>query len=233
MCHRDRLSSLPEPASYTEINGDIDALVFGGTDNQRRIAILPDIYGANPFYQSFSTYLADKGSQVFLVNPFSKLEELPEVTREAAFERRHKVMDKTYLDQLEVFLKEQDINAVVGFCLGGTWVLELARRGYTDELVAYYPFPQGLPNADAIPTPLDYMADINTPVTVLMGWEDDRVGTEVTEQTVAIAAQNSNLKLKVYDGSAHGFLTDLESDNELLAANAQDSLDICTAQLFT
>lgn len=232
MCHGAPSSAFPEPGPCETLQGPIEAFVYGEANATRSIAIIPDIYGCNPFYRGFATHLARKDVRVYLVNPFAGLGELEEVTREKAFERRHGVRDKAFLDQFEVFLQEHGIGAVVGFCLGGLYVMELARRGNPATLIGLYPFPAGLQNQDPLPVPLDTLEDVQTPQTILVGDQDAGAGIDNVKTMADIATRNAALDLHVYEGSGHGFLTDLDSDDAHLKRNAQDAVAVVEQRLF-
>ena len=170
--------------------------------------------------------LSQTGSDVYLVDAFAGLGDLPEVTREAAFARRGKVKDKAFLDSFEKFASARGLEAVVGFCLGGLYVFELARRGMEADLVGLYGFPQGLPNADALPIPFDYLTSVEQPFTMLMGSEDESVGREHLERLASMAGDVPAMTLKMYEGVGHNFLPFLDSDDPAKKAVAQDALSI-------
>ncbi len=228
MCHRNTVAALPRPGMHTvKRDSGLKYWQFG-EGSRGRLAIITDIYGCNDFYQSFATHFAEQGWTVDLIDLFSDLGELPEITREAAFERRHKLRDAETCNKLETFIAAQHVDAVIGFCLGGNYVFEMARRGVDVRFVAYYPFPAGLTNQDAIPDPLEYLADVTQPVTALVGDCDDSAGRENMTSLAAIAAGNPALDVMVYAGSGHGFLGHLDSEDEALRANAERSLAVCT-----
>jgi len=227
MCHGEQLASFPPPGEFELISEDVDAFAIGRDDATKRLAIIPDIYGCNPFYRGFSTYLADKGARVFLVDLFAGHGELAEATREAAFERRHKISDNDFVDRLVSFHEKNGITGVIGFCIGGLFVFELARRELNGALIGFYPFPQGLQNQDPVPIPFDYLDSVNTPNTVLLGDQDALLGPEIVERMRLAADQSSAIDLHLYEGSGHGFLGDLDSSDEHLRNNAQDALAVC------
>jgi carboxymethylenebutenolidase len=70
------------------------------------------------------------------------------VTREAAFARRAKLRDRTYVGAIESFARQHETTGVVGFCLGWLYAFELARRGLPAMLASLYGFPQGMPAAE-------------------------------------------------------------------------------------
>ena len=234
MCHGDKLSALPEPGTY-EIK-EAEGLKYWdyasvSGDASKRVIILTDIYGCNEFYQSFATYLAGKGWQVHLVDLFADLHELSEITREAAFERRHLLRDRQVCDQLERYIDSQEVSAVVGFCLGSNYALELAKRNVPANLVGYYPFPAGLPNQDGIEIPLSYMGQLQKPITLLVGDSDDSSGRENMAKVAELAQTNEALDVHVYHQSGHGFLSHLDSEDHTLRKNAEDSLAVCEQAL--
>src|SRR3546814_8976286 len=92
----------------------------------------------------------------------------------------------------------------MGFCLGGNFVLELARRVSDCALLAVYPFPQGLPNVAPLAPPIDYLPKIETPVTILLGDTDASVGAENVEALAACVEGNPAVSLHIFRGVGHG-----------------------------
>lgn len=227
MCHGEPSPYFPEPIVDGEFSAEVEGLAFGSETALTRIAVIPDIYGLNQFYRGFCTHLASKGGRVFLVDPFANLGGLREITREAAFARRMKVCDKAFVDRFQAFCTSHKIGGVVGFCLGGYYVFELARRDVSQDLVGFYGFPQGMQNIDPLPTPFDYLASIKKPHTCLMPGQDQSVGVENVKRLGEMATTNPSLKLKIYEASGHGFLKDLDSEDAQLRSNAEDALATC------
>lgn len=224
MCHGQSVSLFPEPGTPAAVGGEAAALAYGDPGAATRLAILPDVFGCTPFYRGLAAYLAGKGARVFLMNPFADLGELSEPTLDAAFARRSRLHDFSYLDRFEGFALETGIRGTIGFCLGGLYILELARRSLPGNLVAYYPFPQNLPNQDPVPTPFDYLETLQKPVTVLVGDSDTPVGPANVGRMAEIAARNPAFTVHVYPGSEHGFLADIDSVDPVLRANARNAL---------
>jgi len=236
MCHSSKPALFPSTEPVGRIEGEVSAWRYAGRGAAGAgpcLAVLPDIYGCNAFYRGFAAYLAQAGAaEVLLVDPWQPFGELREETREAAFERRHKLADRRFMEALSAFLVEQGVQGVVGFCIGGLFVFELARRGVGGALVAFYPFPQGLPNQDALAVPFDYLGAVQTPHTVLVGARDTLLGDENLRRLQGVAARNPALDLHVLPEAGHGFLSDLESDDALRAATARSALDVCVQKLF-
>jgi len=231
MCHGVKSAAFPDPGPFSTYSTAIQASIYGDEDASKKIAILPDIYGCNPFYQGFATHLAEKDARVFLVDIFAGLGDIPKATREAAFERRHALRDKTFVDSFEVFIDAESIDAVVGFCLGGLFVFELARRNVRPVLIGLYPFPQGLKNQDPLDVPFDYLPEVTKQHQILVGADDASLGPENLERLRAVSADNAALDLHVFETSGHGFLADLTSDDALKRENAELALEICERTL--
>ena len=234
MCHGQPLAAFPAPPPARSFRAAVAGLTWQAPDQTAgRIAILPDIYGCNLFYQGFSARYLARGYAVYLVDPFDGLGDLPEVTREAAFARRHKVRDRAFVDAMERFVAAEQITGVIGFCLGGLYVFDLARRGVEAALVGFYGFPQGMANADPLIPPVDYLDSVKTPNLALMGADDAVVGAAHIARLADIGRTNPALDVVVYDGVGHNFLPLLDSDDPALRGIAQDAMARCDAALET
>ena len=232
MCHTNKIEYFGDFNQCKLFSAEVDGLFYPASDAARKVAVLPDIYGLTDFYKGYASYVSGFGANTWLTNPWSPFGELPEPTREAAYERRHKLKDREHCDQLELFLASEGIDAVVGFCIGGNFVLELARRGYSGTLIAVYPLPWGMANQDEIAPAFDYMPSLEKEVTILMGKADHLAGPDNIKKLQDVVAGNDNLILHLYEGSNHGFFTDIEGDDEKLKENAKDGIDKVTNVLF-
>lgn len=232
MCHTQKIAYFGDTRSCTEFGGDVDGLVFGGEAADMRIAVLPDIYGLTDFYKGYASYLSGFGAYTYLTNPWRAFGELAEPTREAAYERRHHLKDREHCDQLEVFLAREKIDAIVGFCIGGNFAFEMAKRGYEGIIIAIYPLPWGMANKDEIKPAFEYMPSLSKDVTILMGEADHLAGPDNIQKIKEIVTGNSHLTMHLYQGSNHGFFTDIDGDDEKLKNNARDAIDRVTEVLF-
>ena len=232
MCHGQEIKAFPSQSSAQSFDNHVSGFVRGGQKSKKRIAILPDIFGCNPFYHGLATHYEHKQARVYLVDIFSGFGELSEATREAAFTRRHKVADKDFLDRFEKFAKAEKITGVIGFCLGGFYIFELARRGFDGALVGLYGFPQGLPNQDPLPVPFDYLLNVTKFHTMLMGGEDESVGIENIMSLKNIAAKNKAINLRIYESVGHNFLPLLDSEDQTARNTAENALHICDTELL-
>jgi len=232
MCHTQKVEYFGDLRDCTAFSGHIDGLVFADSAPGRRIAVFPDIYGLTDFYKGYASYISGFGAHTFLTNPWSAFGELAAPTREAAYERRHKLRDREHCDQLEQFLEMENIDAIVGFCIGGNFVFEMAKRGFDGTIIAIYPLPWGMANEDEITPAFEYMPLLEKDVTILMGAADHLAGSDNIRKMEDIVASNTHLTMHLYDRSNHGFFTDIDGDDEKLKSNAQDAIDRITQILF-
>ncbi len=229
MCHGQAVEAFPNAALPLKDVGELASYYFGDEQASRKIAVLPDIYGCNPFYAGLCAHLAQDGAGVYLVDTFHEFGDLPEVTRDAAFARRHNIKDRAFLDQFEKFCADHDVAGVIGFCLGGLYIFDLARRGMKADLLGLYGFPQGMENSEKLPVPFDYLPSVTTPFAMLMGREDVPVGRENVDRLERFAPTSPAMSLKVYEGVGHGFLPMLDSEDAHERAVAEDALAHCVA----
>jgi len=232
MCHTRMIEYFGEMRDHCAFSDVVDGLVFPGREERIRVAVLPDIYGLTDFYRGYASYLSGFGARTYLTNPWSAFGELPELTREDAYERRHKIRDREHCDQLEAFLRAEGIEAIVGFCIGGNFAFEMARRGYQGIIIAVYPLPWGMANQDEIAPAFDYMPSLDNDVTILMGAADHLAGPDNILKMKDIVAGNSHLTMHLYEESNHGFFTDIDGSDEKLKGNASDAIDRVTGILF-
>ena len=232
MCHPELAKFFAPPPAPQVLQQSVTTLCFGAANALRKIAILPDIYGDTPFYRQLAAHLGQGRARVYLVNPWQAYGELPEQTREAAYARRQKLKDGEFCRRLYRFVSEEGIDTVAGFCIGGNFLLELNRLGFAGTSLSVYPLPWGMPNQDALAPGFDFMAELQMPITIIMGKEDAHAGPENISLLERICRDNSQLELHLYEKSGHGFLRDLGSEDEFLRNNAQDALKLLNRKMF-
>lgn len=232
MCHTQKIEFFGEPLAAQPFAHEVEGLLFKGFDDKRQIAVMPDIYGLTDFYKGYASYIAGQGAHTWLTNPWAPFGDLPEPTREAAYDRRQHLKDKEHCDRLQEFLASRNIDTIIGFCIGGNFAFELAQRGYTGTIISIYPLPWGMANQDEIAPAFEYMATLDQEVTILMGEADHLAGPDNIRRLRDAVAQNGNLTLHLYPGSNHGFFTDIDGDDMTLKANAKDGIEKVNQILF-
>nr|WP_246360779.1 dienelactone hydrolase family protein [Haloechinothrix aidingensis] len=181
------------------------------------VLLLSDIYGRTPFYEHLAERLAAEGYVALLPDCFFRLGSLEEVTRDAAFARWERLDEHGALSELEAaveWLREnsrQGISTVglLGFCLGGTFALDLCARVENLVTVCYYPFPRTRGGPNAAPRPIDIAGSIRGPILSFWGDQDYIDLTEVREFSDAMASYNVDYIGEIYQGAGHGFLSGL------------------------
>lgn len=208
------------------------------------VVILSDIYGRAPFYRALAARLAAEGYLVTLPDLFFRQGPLPEVTREAAFER-HSRMDETVAvaDSAATvrWVREQpqvrgERAGLLGFCLGGSLALDVSVDDQRTALVCYYAFPKGVSNpcVQHMPRPVDIADRITVPVLAHWGDADYIPLADIHEFGAAMEAAGNPYEAHVYPGAGHGFLQGLieaRPDSELAAESWQRSRDFLAQQL--
>jgi len=230
MCHPDAPSaSSGHPVSDEETWIAVDDgesmpayLAKAGGDVARGVVVIVgDIYGARtPFYEHIAQVLADVGFDSVVPEFFFRVGPLAEPTQEAAFARKGRLDERRALRDLDAAIswaRQRTGDAagrvgLLGFCLGGTFVLDLAATRDDVATVCYYGFPAGPPGppgdpARSAPKPLDHVDRIRGPVLGFWGDQDERVGIANVEAFArALEERGADFEYTVYPGLDHGFL---------------------------
>ncbi|WP_416981198.1 dienelactone hydrolase family protein [Streptomyces sp. T028] len=220
MCHSDLP---PGQAAPDAVRREVDiplpsgelmpALHVAAAPDAPGVLIAADMLGRSPYYEHLAALLAGAGFQALLPDVFFRQGPLPEPGAEAAIARRARLDEKQSLDDLHAavdWLRTRSTTVpvgTVGFCMGGTFGLDLAST--RDELVtvAYYGFPE--PPAWVVsppPRPIDLVGSLRGPVLAFWGEQDTTVGMESVERYTELAAANPQFEHAVLPGLGHGFL---------------------------
>jgi carboxymethylenebutenolidase len=192
-----------------------------GAASRGAVMIVGDIFGARtPFYEHLATLIAAAGLDAIVPEFFFRTGPLPEPSYEAALARKAKLDERQALrdlDQAISWVRDQsDFHGarvgILGFCLGGTFVLDLAATRGDLATVCYYGFPAGPPGPPgdperAMPKPLDEVDRIQGPLLGFWGDQDERVGQANVEAFArALGERGIDFEHTVFAGLDHGFL---------------------------
>lgn len=178
------------------------------------VLVINDVFGRVPFYENLARRLALAGYVALCPEFFHRQGALAEQTREAATARRARLdlrLALTDLGEALDVLKARDETrgrsvGTIGFCMGGTMVLQLAalRRDIAAS-VSYYGFPAAQ-SSDPKP-PLELADRMRGPILGHWGSEDTGVGMPNVEGLRAkLEAASVEHTFHIYPGLGHGFL---------------------------
>jgi carboxymethylenebutenolidase len=198
----------------------LPSLLVGPDGDAQRPAILVagDIGGARrPFIDLIARQLAGQGYDAIVPEFFFRQGPLSEFTQDAIRARRAKLDDVQTLSDLEAatdWLQRRPVMAgvtvgAIGFCLGGTFVLNLSARRSDLATVAYYGFPGPTPARAGVqgPYPLDETEGLHGPVLAFWGDQDQRAGQEHIRRYVdSFAQRDVDFTAVIYPGLGHNFL---------------------------
>jgi carboxymethylenebutenolidase len=190
-----------------------------GPEPRPAVLVVGDIYGGRaPFYERLAALLAAAGFDAVVPEFFFREGPLPEQTFEAAAARKGALDEQRTLVDLDAtieWLRARPQFAgqrvgTLGFCLGGSFVLDLAARRGDLATVCFYGFPTGPPgppNARGMPRPLDEVDRMRGPILGFWGDRDERVGpSNVAALAAALAERGVDFEHTMYEGLDHGFL---------------------------
>lgn len=221
MCHTDVPPGQTAPEVNTEevtvpaANGEeMPCQLATGSQAGPGVIVVPDMFGRSAFYEHLTALLAAEGYTALLAEFFFRQDPLTEPGPEPAFARRGQ-LDETQsvedIRQARQWLADktgQSRVGVIGFCMGGTFVLDLASQGADIAGVAYYGFP--VPQAalkQPPPRPIDLVDDLDGPVLAFWGDQDQAVGIDNAENYIERANEsNPQFESQIVPGLGHGFL---------------------------
>jgi carboxymethylenebutenolidase len=184
------------------------------TQGAPAVLIIADMLGRSPFYEHLAGLVATAGFQVLLPDVFFRQGPLPETGAEAAIARRAKLDEKRSVEDMRAavgWLGERSAGTAVGtigFCMGGTFALDLASTQGDLVTVAYYGFPE--PPEWVVsppPRPIDIVDSLSGPVLAFWGEQDATLGPSSVERyTERASAANPRFEYAVLPGLGHGFL---------------------------
>ncbi|MBX5490769.1 MAG: dienelactone hydrolase family protein [Chloroflexi bacterium] len=192
-------------------------LVRPAVDGGPAVLLVHDMFGATPFYQQLAGRLATEGYRVLLPDLFHREGPLPTVTREAAYARWRQLDERRALDELQGALDWLTARGgavsgrlgTMGFCMGGTLVLDLAalRRDLATVCFYGFPAPGAHTHARSAPAPLELVDRIQGPLLGLWGDQDEPVGfANVVRLRDELLRRGVAFECVVYPGVGHAFM---------------------------
>jgi carboxymethylenebutenolidase len=210
------------------------------------VMVMNDIFGSSPFYDNITRRLAQAGFVALDPEFFFRQGALPERTVPAAIARAQDLDQyNTVVDLGEAieWLKEQpevagQPVATLGFCMGGTFGLDLAVRDDIAATIGYYTLikPRGLFQHEP-PPPLELVRQMHGPI--LGHWGDQDVGVGIDEvEELRGALQDARVEhtFRIYPGIGHGFLESLLGEEgtpsyEAACGSWTESIEFCRRTL--
>ena len=200
-----------------------------GAERAPAVLVVPDIFGRSPFYEDLAARLAVAGFEALVPEFFFRLEPLSEYSHESAVARRKNLDEGRSLDDLRAALawlrQRQGYDGrigTVGFCMGGTFVLDLATSEDDLATVAYYGFP--VPQASPPPAPLELVEEMRGPILAFWGDQDTTVGLENVERFVRrMEEHGKDFSHRIYPSVGHGFLAAGLGDGSSTGGPAEES----------
>ncbi|MCC2033254.1 SIP domain-containing protein [Microbacterium allomyrinae] len=198
-----------------------------GRNARSAVLLVADIRGPSPFYEALADRLAHVGIAVLLPDFFFRqgpvgAEKEDAFARRSALDERNTLIDLgTAADWLAAEFAVAKVG-VLGFCMGGTFALDLASTRTDLVTVAYYGFP--VPARAIVmppPRPLDLVGSLTGPVLAFWGDEDAGVVQENVHEYIAAArGSNPEFDAEMLAGLGHGFLlrADLDDPSDAAAA---------------
>jgi carboxymethylenebutenolidase len=222
MCHEDTLTGQPTSGISTE---DLRVTTTDGDMPCRRysvaglegppVLVVSDMFGPGRFYQEVSRRLAAAGFTAYLPDYFFRLPELSEMSPEAGFARRKLLDENRALLDLDRAVEAAGRHHAVavgtmGFCMGGTQVLDLAVQRDGLITVCFYGFPVAAPSATPLtaPSPIESVGRMSGPILGYWGDQDSAVGLGNVETFIETAhSVGVDLEAHVLPGLGHGFMS--------------------------
>lgn len=190
------------------------------------IMVAGDIGGARrEFIDFIATELGRAHYDAIVPEFFFREGPLAEMSREAVIERRAKLDDERVIRDLGTsidWLRAQPRFGggrvgTIGFCLGGTFVLNLAAVRDDLATVCYYGFPGETPVRAGVqgPYPRDEADRVNGPLLAFWGTADERAGqANIAKYVEALNAREIDFEAVIYEGLDHAFLmTEWDEDS--------------------
>ena len=237
MCHPEVPPGTPLPdVRVQEVTIDVDDGRLPGTlalppkTPAPAVLVVNDVFGRGDFYEHLTRRIAQAGFVALDVEYFFRQSPVAAGDREGATARARQLDQMGTLDDLDQavsWLTERpEVKGrrvgTIGFCMGGTLVLDLAASRSDLATVCYYGFPARRgENPLAPPAPLEVADEMTGPIQGEWGDQDTGAGMEnVQALDEKLRAAGVEHTFHIYKGLGHGFLKAL-LDNEVAEGHEQ------------
>lgn len=206
--------------------GRADVAAFLVSPEERAIGsvlLVHDIFGRSEYYESVAMKVAALGFEAVLPDFYYELGGLEERTFPAALARRAR------LDEVETLAMFRGVLVwmrgrpsygarigTIGYCMGGTFTLDLSASEPDLATVSFYGFP--IPQSTIVappPAPLSLVPEMQGPILAVWGDQDEVVGMEnVAEFQRRAPEAPGAIDCRVLPGLGHSFFTTAPADAE-------------------
>ena len=223
MCHPEVPPGTPLPdVRVQEVAIDVDdgrlpgLLALPTKTPAPAVLVVNDVFGRGEFYEHLTRRIAQAGFVALDVEYFFRQGAVAAGDREGAMKRAQRLDQMGTLDDLDqavAWLQQRpEVRGArvgtIGFCMGGTLVLDLAASRTDLATVCYYGFPARRgDNPLAPPAPLEIADDMSGPIMGEWGDQDASVGMDdVKALDEALRAAGVEHTFRIHKGLGHGFL---------------------------
>lgn len=231
MCHPEvPAGTVPPKVETQEVRirvegGEMPALLaLPDRSPARAVLVVNDVFGRSAFYEDLSRRVAQAGFVALDPEYFWREGAVPAGDRAASQARAQRLDQPRTLRDMDAALAWLRGNAnvrgrisTIGFCMGGTLVLDMAVSANVDATVCYYGFPANGGEPPKPPRPLDHAARMRGPILGFWGDQDQGVGMDnVKALDEKLRTAKVAHEFHVYPGLGHGFLKAYLEDESTL-----------------
>ena len=180
------------------------------------VLVVNDVFGRSAFYDHLTQRIAQAGFVALDVEYFFRQAPVAADDREGATKRAQQLDQMGTLDDLDQAVEwlrarpevRGERVGTIGFCMGGTLVLDLAASRTDLATVCYYGFPARRGDSPlSPPAPLEVAEEMSGPILGHWGDQDAGVGMEnVRELDAKLTAAGVEHAFHISQGLGHGFL---------------------------
>lgn len=209
------LAALAAPAAFAgeTVTYEIDGVAYEGylaeatREAKGLVIVIHDWDGLTDYEVTRAEMLADRGYDAFAVDLYGQGNR-PDTTEAKKAEvgklyNDREAMRTRILAGIETARETSGEGraAVMGYCFGGSAVLELARSGQGEEIAAYATFHGGL----STPEGQDYSA-VDAPILIAHGGADASIpNSEAAGLATRLEEAGKPYLLEIYSGAPHAF----------------------------